>query len=71
MFKSKYSVSILNSKLEPINIKLKLSIIPRLDEFLFINEQYYQVISVIHQIKNKQEIFIVINEAFLGPEKKV
>ena len=56
MFKSKYSVSILNSKWEPINIKLKLSIIPRLDEFLFINEQYYQVISVIHQIKNKQEI---------------
>jgi len=69
MFKSKYIVSILNSKWEPIKIKLRLSVIPRQDEYIYLNEQYYQVLNVIHQFKDKQEIFIVINEAFLEAKK--
>jgi hypothetical protein len=70
MFKTKYTVSILNSKWEPIEIKLKLQVIPRMDEYIYLNGQYYQVLNVIHQLKNKHEIFVVINEAFIAPLKK-
>lgn len=68
MFKTKYTVSILNSKWEPIKIKLKLQVIPRRDEYIYLNGQYYQVLNVVHQFNTKQEIFIVINEAFVSPE---
>ena len=71
MFKTKYTVSILNSKWEPIEIKLKLQVIPRMDEYIYLNGQYYQVLNVIHQLKNKHEIFVVINEAFIAPLKKI
>jgi hypothetical protein len=64
MFKSKYSVSLLNVNWEPINIKLKLSIIPRIDEFIYLDNQYYQVLNIVHQLNKNQEIFIVIDKAF-------
>jgi hypothetical protein len=70
MFKTKYKVSFLNSKWEPIEIKLKLQVIPRMDEYIYLNGQYYQVLNIIHQFNSKHEIFVVINEAFIAPLKK-
>jgi len=69
MFKTKYKVSILNSKWEPIEIKLKLSVIPRRDEYVYLNDQYYQVLNVVHKLNEKQDIFIVINDAFPLPSE--
>ena len=62
MLKSKYTVSILNSKWEPIKRNLKLSIIPRRDEFIYMNEQYHQVLNVVHMLNENQDIFVIINE---------
>lgn len=64
MFKSKYKVSFLNSKWEPMTIKLNLTVIPRRDEYVYVNEQYYQVLNVVHKLNEKQDIFIVLVEAF-------
>lgn len=64
MFKTKYTISLLNSKWEKINIDMKFKVIPRRDEYIYLNNQYYQVLNVVHQLNDKQEIFIVINEAF-------
>lgn len=69
MFKTKYTVSLLNSKWEPIKIKHKLQIIPRRDEYIYLDNQYFQVLNVINQFKDKHEIFIVINESFIEAEK--
>lgn len=69
MFKTKYKVSILDSKWQPIEIKLKLRVIPRRDEYIYLNNQYYQVLNVIHKLNEKQDIFIVINEAFPIPSE--
>lgn len=62
MFKPKYTISILDSKWQPVKRNLKLSIIPRINEYLFLDGQYYQVISVIHTFNKNQDIFLIINE---------
>lgn len=69
MFKTKYKVSFLNCKWETMTIKLNLTVIPRRDEYVYLNNQYYQVLNVVHKLNDKQDIFIVINEAFPIPSE--
>ncbi len=69
MFKSKYSVSILNPKWKPMKINLKLRIIPRQDEYIFFNEQYYEVLKVVHMLNKNQDIFVIVNELTNQPVK--
>jgi hypothetical protein len=47
-----------------MTIKLNLTVIPRRDEYVYVNEQYYQVLNVVHKLNEKQDIFIVLVEAF-------
>lgn len=56
----KYNVSFLDAAWKPLNINIKIDVIPRVNEFIYLNEVYYRVIGVVHQINKKQEIFIVI-----------
>jgi hypothetical protein len=37
-------------------------IIPRRDEYIYMNEQYYEVINVVHMLNEKQDIFVIVNE---------
>jgi len=63
MFKRKYNVSFIDSKWQSIKRNLDLEIIPRIDELLFFDGEYFKVLNVIHQfITKKQEIFIVIEK---------
>lgn len=62
MFQTKYTISILNSKWEPIKRNLKLKVIPREDELIFLDEKYFNVIKVIHMLNQKQDIFIIIDD---------
>lgn len=68
MFQTKYTVSILNSKWEPIKRNLKLRVIPRRDEFIFLDEQYYSVLNVVHRLNDKQDIFVIIDEISKQPK---
>lgn len=61
MFIHKYTASLLDSKWVPIKRNLKFIIIPRLDEHILLEGQYYQVISIIHVI-NPIDIFIIVNK---------
>ena len=58
----KYTVSILNSKWHPIKRNVEIVIIPRRDEYFYLNEQYYQVLNVVHTLNEKQDIFIIVDE---------
>ena len=69
MFRTKYTVSILNSKWVPLKRDLKLSIIPRKDEYIYLNDQYHEVVNVVHMLNEKQDIFVVINEMPFKPNK--
>jgi hypothetical protein len=37
-------------------------IIPRRDEYIYLNEQYYEVLNVVHTLNEKQDIFVIVNE---------
>lgn len=69
MFERKYTVSILNSKWQPIKRGLKLKVIPRSGEFIYMDNQYYDVINIVHMLNEKQDIFVIINELAFKPNK--
>lgn len=58
----KYNISIMNNAWEMVTPKLKVKHIPRSGELIYLTdlEQYYRVLNVIHNITNKQEIFIIV-----------
>ena len=58
----KYTVSILNSKWVPIKRNIEMVIIPRKDEFIYMDDQYWEVINVVHMINEKQDIFVIVKE---------
>lgn len=62
MFKNKYKISILDSKWQPLKRNLKVDIIPRINEYLYMGENYHKVINVIHTLNGKQEIFVIVEE---------
>lgn len=62
MFKKKYTVSMLDSKWVPLKRNLKIVIIPRRDEYIWLDEKYYIVLNVVHSITDKQEVFVIVEE---------
>jgi hypothetical protein len=62
MFKRKYTVTLLNSKWEIVKRNVNFTIIPRKDEYVYLDEQYYEVVNVVHMLNKKQDIFVIINE---------
>ena len=71
MFKPKYTVSLLNSKWEPLKRNLKISIIPRRDEFIYFNDKYYIVLNVVHTLNKTHDIFVIIEEYLKDPQKEI
>lgn len=61
MFKTKYTISILDSKWSVIKNNVKLLFIPRTNELIYLNNQYYQVINVIHMLNKNQDIFVIVD----------
>ena len=69
MFERKYTISILNSKWEEIKRNIKIDVIPRRDEFIYLDDQYYEVLNIVHTLDEKQDIFVIINELAVDPKK--
>lgn len=63
MFKTKYSVRLINEKWELIKV-FKLNHIPIKDEYIYIDEfkKYFKVVTVVHQLTKKHEVILVISE---------
>ena len=61
MFNRKYTITILDSKWKILKNKIKLDIIPRKDEYLFIDNQYYEIINIVHYFNNKVGVFLIVN----------
>jgi len=62
MFETKYKISLLDSKWNPIKRGLKVLVIPKANEFIYLNGEYHKVLNVIHTLNDKQEIFVVIEQ---------
>jgi len=70
MFKRKYSVTILNESWKTLRSDLKVSIIPRTGELVYLEEfaKYFIVIKVIHYLNKKHGIFLIIDD-YIESEK--
>jgi hypothetical protein len=62
MSEVKYKVSIINSKWEPIKRNIEMFHLPRKDEYVHLNDQYYTVLNIVHMLNENHEVFIVIEE---------
>lgn len=66
----KYSVSVLNTKWEPIFPIVKVKHIPRSGELIYLaDKNYYRVINVVHNINSKQGIFLIVELLGKDPNK--
>jgi len=63
MFNSKYLITFLNEKWEPMR-SIKLKTVPRRDEFIFFDDEqkYFRVINVVYQVGKKHNIVVILSE---------
>lgn len=57
-------VNIIDEQWNIVKTNFKLEVIPRIHELMYLSdvEKYYRVVNVIHNINNKQNVSIVIEE---------
>ena len=61
-FKRKYSVTILDENWSQMRDSLKLFVIPRIDEMIYMDthKKYFKVINVVHYLNDKHGIFVIV-----------
>lgn len=64
MIRRKYSVTILDEKWSHLRSDIRVAIIPRKDELIYLEEfkKYFNVIRVIHYLNKKHGIFLIVSE---------
>ena len=62
MFKTKYKVTLLDSKWNAVKTNVKLTVLPRRDEYVFFDGLYYLVLNVVHTLDGQQGVFVIIDE---------
>lgn len=62
MFNKKIKISFLNEKWELMASDVNLKYLPRIHELIYLNNVYYRVANIIHNIGNAQDIYIIIEE---------
>lgn len=70
MFNSKYLVTFLNEKWQPMKT-MKLIKVPSINEFIFFEDvqKYFRVTNVVHQIGKKQNIIVSLVEFSMELDK--
>lgn len=71
MFSTKYKVSILDSKWNVVKNNIKLSVVPRQGEYIYMDNKYVNVLNVVHSIGSKNTIFIVIEDLQTQPQNNL
>ena len=75
-FDKKYTVTFLNSKWEIVKSNIKLKSIPQRDEYIYMDDKYFDVLNVIHSLGKTHQILVIIDETKpkfdvnLDPNKK-
>lgn len=70
MLRTKYNITLLDSKWNPIKRNIYFNSVPRRDEFIFYSEKYYRVINVVHSIGDKSGTFVIIEEFIQQEQEK-
>lgn len=61
---NKIKINIIDEQWNTLKTNFKLKVIPRIHELMYLSdiEKYYRVVNVIHNINDKQNITVVIEE---------
>lgn len=70
MLKTKYNITLLDSKWNPIKRNIKFDSVPKSDEFIFFKEKYYRVINVVHSVGDNPGLFVIIDEFIQKEQEK-
>lgn len=62
-FSKKYTVTFLNSKWEIVKSNVKLVSIPNRNEYIYMDNRYYDVLNVVHTIDKTHKILIIIEDS--------
>lgn len=68
LFKPKYTISFLDSKWNPIKRHLKMSSVPRADELVYYEKEYYTVVNVVYTLNKTEEILIILEKTIMKNE---
>lgn len=71
MFRTKYNVTILDSKWQVVKNNIKLAVVPRQGEYIYMNNKYVNVLNVVHSIDDKHAIFVVVEELATQPQNNL
>jgi hypothetical protein len=61
MFWKKPKINIIDTNWHPIAMNVKVDFLPRKDEYIFLNETYYEVVNVVHSCKKNSSVFVIVN----------
>jgi hypothetical protein len=62
MFFGKKYITIINPKWEIVKANVKCDYLPRKDEYIFIDENYYEVLNVVHKLDKKNTVLVVVQK---------
>lgn len=62
IFYKKYKVSFLDSKWQIIKNNVELFTIPKKNEYIYLNNKYYLVINIIHDLRRYHDVYVVLDE---------
>ncbi len=64
-FSKKYTITFINSKWEIVKSDIKMKIVPQRDEYIYMDDKYYDVLNVVHSLGKKHNILVIIDETKL------
>ncbi len=65
MFRSKFSVTILNEDWSVLVETIKVKHIPRIEELIYLTElsSYYKILNIVHNFENKNHgLFLIVSK---------
>jgi hypothetical protein len=65
----KYKINLISEKWDIISSNYSVEIIPKINECIYINEEYYQVINIIHNFDIKNSNLTVVIEKINNERK--
>jgi|688.fasta_scaffold464945_2 hypothetical protein len=70
LFKQKYTISFVDSKWNPIKRHIKMFTVPRADELIHYEGEYYTVINIVYTLNKTKEVLVILEKTITKKEVK-
>jgi hypothetical protein len=62
MFKKKITVTLIDDKWNIVKNRISFTILPRVGEYIYFDDVYYEVLNLIHRMDDNKGVFIIVNQ---------